>query len=211
MYGTILVPTDGSRGSSVASDHALELADEHGATVHALHVVSPAAAEGLARPEAAVDGLREHGEELVDRVARRAGKRGIPCETAVREGAPAGTIREYADEVGADVVVMGTHGRTGIQRYLLGSVAERVVRSSSVPVLTLSPDAVPEVTDPEAAVAVARDALEREGQTGIDVPERPSRGASTWVVRAETDGGTFNVHVGTDGTAHVARIPDREG
>jgi nucleotide-binding universal stress UspA family protein len=205
MYDRILVPTDGSHGSTVALDHALELAAAHDATVHSLYVVSPSRVDGLSRLDEAVEGMSEYGDDLAENAARRADKRGIDCETALRRGVPNEEILDYAEETDADLIVMGTHGRTGLERYLLGSVTERVVRAATVPVMTMTPDTAPDVEDAETAVEVAREALEREGHEAVRL-EDPHRGANTWVVRAETDGGTFNVHVGTDGATHVARL-----
>jgi len=65
----------------------------------------------------------------------------VPLETTTVEGSPAREIVDHAASIGADLVVMGTHGRSGVDRLLLGSVAERVVRSSPVPVLTVRVDA----------------------------------------------------------------------
>jgi nucleotide-binding universal stress UspA family protein len=61
----------------------------------------------------------------------------VDIETVLRQGAPHTTILEYADEADVDLIVMGTHGRSGIHRYLLGSVTERVVRTADAPVLTV--------------------------------------------------------------------------
>jgi nucleotide-binding universal stress UspA family protein len=205
MYERILVPTDGSHGSTVALDHALELAAEHGATLRSLYVVAPSRVDGLHRPDEAVEGMTAHGEDVVENAARRAKKRGVDCETVVARGDPHEEILNDAEAAGVDLIVMGTHGRTGLERYLLGSVTERVVRAAPVPVMTMTPDTAPEVHDAETAADLARDALEREGHEDVRV-EEPHRGANTWVVRAEADAGTFNVHVGSDGTTHVARI-----
>lgn len=70
-------------------------------------------------------------------VAEKGDERDIPVETDVRRGNPHREILDYADEHAVDLVVMGTHGRTGLDRYLLGSVTEKVVRLSNVPVLTV--------------------------------------------------------------------------
>ena len=80
--------------------------------------------------------LRREGEEALAAVGSVAGDR-VPVETAVFEGSPSRKIVRYAEREGCDLIVMGTHGRGGIDRLLLGSVAERVVRSSEVPVLTV--------------------------------------------------------------------------
>jgi len=78
--------------------------------------------------------VTEHGRELVADVADDVDD--VSVETAVIQGAPYRRILEYADDAGIDLIVMGTHGRTGLDRYLLGSVTEKVVRTADVPVLT---------------------------------------------------------------------------
>jgi nucleotide-binding universal stress UspA family protein len=81
--------------------------------------------------------LRERAESVVESVAERAADAGVETVTAVEPGVPDDVVVEYAADHDCDLVVMGTHGRTGLQRYLLGSVTERTVRRSSVPVLTV--------------------------------------------------------------------------
>lgn len=140
MYERILVPTDGSAASDDAIAHAFDLATVHDAEVHAVYVVDAASAAGISM-EATWEGVsdmlyREGGSALED-VERRGEDRGIAVETAVVEGSPAQEIVRYAEREDCDVIVMGTHGRGGIDRLLLGSVAEKVVRASSVPVLTV--------------------------------------------------------------------------
>jgi len=141
MYETILVPTDGSDGAMAAVTHAVDLAGVHGATVHALYVVdvrmSPVSA-GMDHDDvvALVD---ESGERPTAAVLDRAELAGVPAVEAIRHGVPHHVIREYAGAEDVDLVVMGTHGRTGIEHALVGSVTERVVRTVDVPVLTVHP------------------------------------------------------------------------
>ncbi len=136
MYDDILVPTDGSEGAEQALAHALDLATTYGSTVHAVYVVEPvyAAEAGTGR---ILEAMREEGERAVASIAERASAEGIEAVTAVRTGGPSGELLEYVADNGIGLVVMGTHGRTGLRRYLLGSVTERVVRLSDVPVLTV--------------------------------------------------------------------------
>ncbi len=139
MYDRILFPTDGSETASTVFDYALAVGSTHDATVHVLHV---AETTGVAdtRVEADVgDVLEQEGETIVDGVATRAAEAGVDVVTDVRRGDPAGTIVEYTDECGVDLLVMPTHGRSGLERYLLGSVTERVVSTASSPVLTVTP------------------------------------------------------------------------
>ncbi|WP_424015160.1 universal stress protein [Halorubrum xinjiangense] len=138
MYSEILVPTDGSPASDAAIEHAIDLADQYGARLHALYVVDGAAYSSLeAGAEVVVEALETEGEEATGRVADAAADAGVDCVTSVTSGTAYQSIHDYVDEHGIDVVVMGTHGRKGLDRYLLGSVTERVVRTSDVPVLTV--------------------------------------------------------------------------
>lgn len=143
MYETILLPTDGSEGTAAAAEHAAAVAAAFDATVHVVSVAdernrfeSPSA--GLAG-EAWAERERERAETAASETAA-ALPDDVPTETAVVEGIPHEAIVEYADDAGVDVVVMGTHGRTGLDHYLVGSVAEKVVRTSPAPVLTVGLD-----------------------------------------------------------------------
>jgi nucleotide-binding universal stress UspA family protein len=138
MYDAILVPTDGSPAAERAVDHALELASTFDATVHALYVVDAALYSSLeAGIDSVVEALENEGEAAVGAVKERCEAAGVDAETAVLVGTVHRSIRDYVDEHGIDLVVMGTHGRQGIERFLLGSVTERTVRLSDVPVLTV--------------------------------------------------------------------------
>ncbi|MFB6107213.1 MAG: universal stress protein [Haloplanus sp.] len=138
MYDEILVPTDGSDASRAAIDHAIDIASKYGARVHALYVVDTASYSTLETgAEMVVDALREEGEEAVAEVEAAAADAGVRVRTAVVSGTAHREILGYSADNDVDLVVMGTHGRRGLDRYLLGSVTERVVRSSDVPVLTV--------------------------------------------------------------------------
>jgi nucleotide-binding universal stress UspA family protein len=138
MYETILVPTDGSTAARKAVRHALDLAARTGGSVRALSVVDTGGYASIEASGGAVSGrLRAAAETAVEWVATAARDAGVDVETAVREGSPPAEIVADAEAAGADLIVMGTHGRRGIDRYLLGSVTERVVRTAAVPVLTV--------------------------------------------------------------------------
>lgn len=149
MYDDILVPTDGSPGSDRIIEHAAALADEHGATLHLLYVVNTASFANLPM-ESSFEGiasmLEEEGETALNDAEATVGTVApdVTVERVIREGSPAPEIVGYATEAGCDLVTMGTHGRGGINRLLLGSVAERVVRKSPVPVLTVRVGEIPE-------------------------------------------------------------------
>lgn len=132
MYGRILVPTDGSETADAAMAEAIDLAAEHGAEVHVLYVVNTRYYDTSI--ESAVDPLREEGQRHLDRLADAAAEAGVPVTTAVEVGRPARTILEYVDDHGVDLVVMGTRGRGGLRRRVLGSVTEHVVSHADVPV-----------------------------------------------------------------------------
>lgn len=140
MYDHLLLPTDGSDAMDGVIDHAVELAAHHDATLHVLYVANTASLRDLpsdAGWENITQELYRQGENAIAAVTNRADEQDVPVESDIREGAPATEIVRYADDQTCDIVVMGTHGRSGVDRLLLGSVAEKVVRSSSVPVLTI--------------------------------------------------------------------------
>ena len=136
MYETILVPTDGSSQSDAALDHAVTLARHHDATIHILYVADTNRDSLTAQGGEVVDALELEGDRITSEAVERV-EPGVDVVDTVEAGDPVETILDYATSVGADLVVMGTHGRRGLDRYLLGSTTERVVRLSSIPVLTL--------------------------------------------------------------------------
>ncbi len=141
MYNRILVPTDGSDDMARVIDHASDLARAHGAELHFLHVVNTASFASLPMEtswESVATTLREEGERALEAAVERAVA--DEATTAVVEGTPSREIVGYAREEACDLVVMGTHGRGGLGRLIRGSVAERVVRSATVPVLTVRAD-----------------------------------------------------------------------
>jgi nucleotide-binding universal stress UspA family protein len=141
MYKTILMPTDGSPCSLQALEHGLGLAKALGAKVHFLYVLeNPAQAIWIA-PESVpyglelLEDLRKAGEEAVAKALAMAQEKGVEATGEVKEGVPIPTIVEAAK--GFDLLVMGTHGRTGLDKLLLGSVTEGVLHRVSVPVLVM--------------------------------------------------------------------------
>lgn len=152
MYEHVLVPTDGGEHATAAMGHALELAAVHGATVHALYVIDTGTGWLTVSKADVSAALREAGETAGNRALAAAeglaDEHGVEVVTALREGTPHEEILAYVEESAADggeqsreeidLVVMGTHAREGVTRRLLGSVTERVVRGSPVPVVTLT-------------------------------------------------------------------------
>lgn len=140
LYDRILVPTDGSPEGERAVTHAMELARIHDAEVHTLYVINTASYAGLPMEttwEGIDDLLRSDAKAAVTGVEEIADRYDMSVTTAVSEGSPSREIIRYAEENDCDLIVMGTHGRGGIDRLLLGSVTEKVVRSSVVPVVTV--------------------------------------------------------------------------
>jgi nucleotide-binding universal stress UspA family protein len=140
MYKRILVPLDGSQTSAAALKEALRLAKEQGAKICLTHVyerISHVVTEGVIDLTPA---LRRQGEQLLAEAASRARKAGVKATAALVDGGsrrvPAAIV-EQAGKEGADLIVMGTHGRRGFERFILGSVAEGVARRATVPVLLL--------------------------------------------------------------------------
>jgi nucleotide-binding universal stress UspA family protein len=143
MYDNILLPTDGSEATTAAVDHAGHLAETHDATVHVLSVVDTrnrfeSPSSGIA-PDAWLASERERARQAVDEAVATLPE-DVPAERVVAEGVPKSAILDYVGENDPDLVVMGTHGRTGLDHYLIGSVAENVVRESPTPVMTVRVD-----------------------------------------------------------------------
>lgn len=133
MYNDLLVPTDGSQGAKAVLKHGIEIASRYDAALHALYVVDTR----LAHSGALLETLRGEGRQAVRDVEVAGTQAGLTVVTEVVEGNPHEEILEYVSEHGIDMVIMGTHGRTDLDRVVMGSVAERVVRRSPVPVLTV--------------------------------------------------------------------------
>jgi len=149
----ILVPTDLSEGAEQALDYACELARTLGAQVHLLNVISiPALGVpelGVALTASMIDDLVVGNQDAIDQLARTRCTAEIG-QVMVRTGDARDVINQTAKELGADLIVMGTHGRRGLSRALLGSVAENVVRTAPCAVLTVRLRDVPR-SDRDAA------------------------------------------------------------
>ena len=151
----ILVPTDFSRPSEQALAYARSLAQRFGASLHLLHVVNrPLLAEGLAA-EAFID----ESSDMVEVAQQRLRKQAPDAASANAVfGYAAKSIVQHASQLGVDLIVMGSHGRTGIAHILLGSVAEAVVRTAPCPVLTVrDPVKAPERVATASGLHVAVD------------------------------------------------------
>lgn len=135
-YDDLLVPVDGSDPAVRAAEHAVGLADSVGATVHALYVVDTSVFEFQDAPRSLLGSLREGGRGAVAEIESLAADAGVPATTSLAEGQPHRRILEHAEDADADLITMGRRGRTGEPAALLGSVTARVVRLSTMPVLS---------------------------------------------------------------------------
>ena len=144
MYERIVVALDGSELAERVLPHVEALAEKFGSAVTLLRATAPrgaipidSAAVGVAavEPESLVEAERGEAAEYLGRVAARLRARGLAVEVAQPEGAPAPVIVEHARGAGADLIALGTHGRGGAERLLLGSVADEVLRHAACPIL----------------------------------------------------------------------------
>lgn len=135
----ILVPSDFSRESEKSLDYAVMTAKKFGAKIHLFHAIEPF-------PYTTTDAfmvvdnseaLRKIAETLIKTTAALIKKRGVAVTSSLSVGSPAREIIIKADREKADMIIMGTHGRTGMEHVLLGSVAEKVIRLAKCPVLTI--------------------------------------------------------------------------
>ncbi|MDD5473303.1 MAG: universal stress protein [Candidatus Methanoperedens sp.] len=140
LYKKILIATDGSEYTKNAVDYGIEFAKNTGAKLHAIYVVDTAAFASIpmdAAWESMYELLRQEGDEATKYVADRAATEGLEVERNTVEGHPADEIIKYAEKNATSLIVMGTLGKSGLDRFLLGSVAEKVVRTSKIPVLVV--------------------------------------------------------------------------
>jgi nucleotide-binding universal stress UspA family protein len=139
----ILVPTDFSKFSKAALNYAAAFADKFGAELHLLHVVQnlavmiPDSVNVMPPVGPSIEQLTSAVNEALDRLVSENQLERFQLKKAVREGTPFYEIIQYAKEASIDLIVMGTHGHSGLVHVLLGSVTEKVVRKSPCPVLTV--------------------------------------------------------------------------
>ena len=157
MYNDVLLPFDGSDGAAEALRHAADIANWANATIHVLSVADTTRDSVTVVETQVVDGLVQQGEAIVEDAEERLRTLGVDYDSDVVQGNPAPTIAEYAERYDHDLIVMPTHGREGISRYLLGSVTEKVVRLSSVPVLTARMQPDEQLVFPYENVLIATD------------------------------------------------------
>ena len=139
---TILVPVDFSSFSKKALEYAIAFAGQFGASVTLLHVVEPMVypENCMSIPSATDDingSLVDAAKKRLDEERLAVEKQGVPVKVMTRLGRPYVEITEIARELGIDLIIVATHGHTGLKHVLLGSTAERVVRHAPCPVLTV--------------------------------------------------------------------------
>jgi nucleotide-binding universal stress UspA family protein len=137
MYDTILVATDGSADGNRAVTHALEQAERHDSALHAVFVVDTGrySEPVLSTMELETTAIEDWGENELSEVADRGRSLGIEVTKRCCHGQPYVEIIEYADEVDADLVVLGYHGHSHSEGSQIGSVTDRVVQNAGRPVL----------------------------------------------------------------------------
>lgn len=157
MYDRILIPTDGSNVAQSAVTHGLDIAKRYDADLHALFVAdTDAIAYGLAADEVErirngnfenMGELDNQAHEATGYVVEEGEEHGLTVHEHHAGGKPHNVIAEQAAEEDIDLIVMGSHGRAGVRRALLGSVTERTLRSTDVPVLVVDYEGVEETSE----------------------------------------------------------------
>jgi nucleotide-binding universal stress UspA family protein len=140
LYKKIMVATDGSEQNKKAISYGIEFAKLSGAKLYVVYVVDTAAFASIpmdAGWEMMYELLETEGKDASDQVVELAAAQGLDIESAVLEGHPSNEIIEFAEGNDIDMIVIGTLGKSGLDRFLLGSVAEKVTRNSKVPVLVV--------------------------------------------------------------------------
>ena len=135
MFDTILLTTDGSDLATAACEQGIELAEKCESTIHVLYAAD---IPDEASWQQADEEWRKRGYNVVDPIVTRASNRGLEAHASVKSGRPLVEILESAGNEEIELITCGTHGRTGIQRLISGSVASGVIRDSTVPVLSVS-------------------------------------------------------------------------
>ncbi len=140
MYKKMVLAVDGSDVSKSAVRHAVALAKSTSGTLIAMHVIPPIDITDIEtfKPDTLQQGLRREGEKILSEVKGLAEKEGVQVQTRIEDGVPYEKICEVAGDSGADLIIMGSHGRTGIGKVFIGSVTERVIsKAKCCPVLVV--------------------------------------------------------------------------
>lgn len=128
MFKNILVPTDGSKYASKAEDIAIAMAKKLDAVVIAVYVID----EKLLYP---FEVLEDEGKSILKNVSKKGIKKGVRVDEVLVVGDPRHDMPKIAKKTDADIIVIGTHGKGGLEKLLLGSVAENTLKSAKIPVL----------------------------------------------------------------------------
>lgn len=139
MYDRILLATDGSEAGEAATAEAIDLAAATGATLTVCFVADSSTYSTVTVEGEVEDVLEREGESVTEAVVDRANERGVVAEAVVRQGRPWEEIVALAGRIDADLVVLGTTGKSGLSRRLLGSTTDRVLREADVPVHAVPP------------------------------------------------------------------------
>ncbi|KKG15184.1 universal stress protein [Methanosarcina sp. 2.H.T.1A.6] len=140
LYRNIVIATDGSANTRRAISYGIEIAKLSGATVHALHVVNTSSTiseNWTAGKETIYKIMRCDGEKVVSKIKQIGEDSGVEVREVLLDGCPSDEIIYFAENNNVDLIVMGTLGKTGLEKFLMGSVAEKVVRGSKVPVMVI--------------------------------------------------------------------------
>lgn len=142
VYQKIMIATDGSVSVRKAVKMGIEIAKLSGADVYAVYVVAPGAysVRDFGWEKSLSDFLHAQGEKAITFVEDEGKSQGVKVKPVLLEGNPANRILEFAENEGIELIVMGTLGRTGLDKFLLGSVSEKVVRHSKIPVMVVRED-----------------------------------------------------------------------
>jgi nucleotide-binding universal stress UspA family protein len=154
MFRKIVVPLDGSLCADEAFNVALKLAKSESAELAFCSIVDPLTVVGTLPPQASAELVREQefeAHQLIEHAVAKAGRAGIVAGGEMRLGQPADEILRFAKEQNAGTIVMGTHGRSGLKRLFVGSVAESVLHHSPCPVIMVRHGASHVHVAPEAA------------------------------------------------------------
>ncbi|AKB43414.1 universal stress protein [Methanosarcina vacuolata] len=140
FYRNILIATDGSKNTQKAISYGIEIAKLSEAAVHALYVVNTSSIISdywTIGKKNIYEIIRSEGEKAVSEVKKIGEASGVEVKEIVLDGYPSSVITDFAENNNIDLIVMGTLGKTGLDKLLIGSVAEKVVRSSKVPVMVV--------------------------------------------------------------------------
>lgn len=140
LYKKILIATDGSEYTRKAVDYGIDIAINTGAKLQAIYVVDTGAYKSIplsAPMKYAFSLLRQEGEKAIKYVTSMAEAEGLEVEGVIAEGQPADEIIKYAEKNSIDLIVMGKLGKSGLDRFLIGSVADKVIRNSRIPVIAV--------------------------------------------------------------------------